>query len=50
MTSPAPRETTPGDRRAGLMLPAILVSWTAMLARFLKRPIAYRARARTCPG
>ena len=30
MTSPAPRETTPGDRRAGLMLPAILVVWIGL--------------------
>ena len=50
MTSPAPRETTPGDRRAGLVLRAGLANWAAMLAHFLKRPIAYRARNEDLPG
>ena len=50
MTPPAPRETAPGDRRAGLALPAGLASWTAMLAHFLRRPIAYRARTDDLPG
>jgi uncharacterized membrane-anchored protein len=32
------------------VLPAGLVSWAATLARFLKRPMAYRARAEDLPG
>jgi uncharacterized membrane-anchored protein len=50
MTSPAPREASPGGRRADLVAPTGLAAWTATVAQFLKRPIAHRARAEDLPG
>jgi uncharacterized membrane-anchored protein len=50
MTSPVPRETTPGDRRGGLAWPAGLAGLRAMVGQFRKLPIAHRSRAEDLPG
>ena len=45
----AARET-PGDSRADLVFPVVLAGWAAMVAQFLKLPLAHRARADDLPG
>ena len=50
MSSPAPREAPPGGHQADPAMPAGLAAWAAMVARFIKRPIAHRAKADELPG